>query len=74
MPPRPNHFAKLRSNWVIRSRNSVPGATSGTVMEASVRLGTTSPPGTHGLLHGVFGYRVVRVMSQEVPAGLPTSP
>ena len=57
----------------MRGRNSVPGATSGTVSDAEVSVGATSSPAGHGA--GQFaGYRVVRVIRKFVPTGLPVSP
>src|SRR5215207_5566319 len=65
-----NHLPTVRSTCLMRSENSVPGATSGTFIADTVIPGLTIAPGVHGPLQSA-GYRVVRVMFQTVPsAGL----
>src|SRR6476646_11372272 len=61
----------FRSSWLMRSPNSVFGATSGTDSDASVMPGSTSPPTTHPCdaeFPGHEVYRVVGVISHTVPA------
>src|SRR5206468_6368829 len=66
--PTVSHFPSVRSSCFIRSENSVPGATRGTAIVATVIPGSTSAPGVHGPRQ-VAAYLVVGVMSHTDPTG-----
>src|SRR5438128_11276181 len=66
--PTVSHFPSVRSSCLIRSENSVPGATRGTGSDATAIPGSTIAPGVH-VPRQFAAYLVVGVMSHTDPTG-----